>query len=279
VQLAGDDVAGVPIAVTQDGNGTVPASVTTDTTGVALFTYTAPSSPQIELVTATMTDAGLTSADGVILTTEHPVTVTISPATVTLAPGQTQQFTATVTGPASGVTWSATGGTITTSGLFTAGTTTGSFSVTARTSSPVIVVGGATVTIAAPVSVEGLYIGELCVKGFFAAEESCIPDMQVAYQCTLQSFVSSGRTCGWFAQGGVTAVPNHATFCQIETDGTTAGGSFLGIITWCRFAPLTPVQASAVFNGSIGNGLLSFTVTAHDPGGNVLQERFSGTKF
>ncbi len=60
------------------------------------------------------------------------IKVTVSPKTVTLAPNATQQFTATVKGTTNtGVNWSATGGAITATGLFTAGTTAGSFKVRA----------------------------------------------------------------------------------------------------------------------------------------------------
>lgn len=58
--------------------------------------------------------------------------VTISPASVNLAPGQTQQFNKSVTGLANtAVTWSATGGSIDSSGLFTAGNSAGAFVVRA----------------------------------------------------------------------------------------------------------------------------------------------------
>src|SRR6185436_10718746 len=57
---------------------------------------------------------------------------TVSPASTTVVTGGTRQFTATVTGTANtAVTWTATGGTITSAGLFTAGQTPGSFQVTA----------------------------------------------------------------------------------------------------------------------------------------------------
>ena len=60
------------------------------------------------------------------------VTVTIQPTSVTLAAGGTQQFVATVHGSADPrVNWSATGGTITNTGLFTAGGTPGTFYVRA----------------------------------------------------------------------------------------------------------------------------------------------------
>jgi hypothetical protein len=60
------------------------------------------------------------------------VSVIVNPTSASVQTGTTQQFSATVTGTSStGVTWSATGGTISTSGLFTAGATAGAFTVTA----------------------------------------------------------------------------------------------------------------------------------------------------
>lgn len=63
--------------------------------------------------------------------------IVTSPASISLPVGQTQQFAASATLSSGGsqsntpVTWSATGGTITTGGLYTAGSTTGSFRVIA----------------------------------------------------------------------------------------------------------------------------------------------------
>jgi len=60
------------------------------------------------------------------------VSVTIVPASVTLSPGATAQFKATVTGSADQtVAWYCTGGSIWASGLYQAGTTPGTFTVTA----------------------------------------------------------------------------------------------------------------------------------------------------
>src|SRR5262249_29890130 len=76
-----------------------------------------------------------TTKNGTAGVTIQPATVsvTVTPSTVTLQPGKTQQFTATVTGTANtAVTWSATGGTVSSSGLYTAGSVNGSFSVTAK---------------------------------------------------------------------------------------------------------------------------------------------------
>ena len=58
--------------------------------------------------------------------------VAIAPASVSLQVGGTQQFSATVTGTSNtAVTWSATGGTISSGGLYTAGSLPGSYTVTA----------------------------------------------------------------------------------------------------------------------------------------------------
>src|SRR4051794_33852242 len=61
-----------------------------------------------------------------------PVQVSVSPTTVTLQPGGAQTFTATVTGSSNtAVTWTATGGTVSSTGAYTAGSTAGNFTVTA----------------------------------------------------------------------------------------------------------------------------------------------------
>ena len=76
------------------------------------------------------------------------VTVVVTPASVVLKPGQMQQFTATVSGSANtAVTWSATGGAITQSGLFTAGQNSGTYQVTATSDADTSRQGSAAVTI------------------------------------------------------------------------------------------------------------------------------------
>jgi hypothetical protein len=78
------------------------------------------------------------------------VTVAVTPGTVTVAPGGTQQFTASVSGASDqSVTWSAAGGTITQAGLFTAGSTAGSFAVRATSVADPAAFAEAAVTIAA----------------------------------------------------------------------------------------------------------------------------------
>ncbi|MBI4911359.1 MAG: IPT/TIG domain-containing protein [Acidobacteria bacterium] len=83
------------------------------------------------------------------------VAVTIAPTTVTLAAGATQQFTATVTGsPNTAVFWTKTGGgSLTSTGLYTAPTTPGTYMVRATSQADFTKYASATVTVTAGVTV------------------------------------------------------------------------------------------------------------------------------
>jgi len=84
-------------------------------------------------------------------------TVAVNPSSISIAPGGTQQFSVADSAGAS-ITWSATSGTISSGGLYTAGTTPGTFAVTARDSSgnqttaSVVIAPVHTVTIESPQS-------------------------------------------------------------------------------------------------------------------------------
>ena len=76
------------------------------------------------------------------------VVVGVQPLTASLAPGGTQQFTATVTGASNtAVTWSASGGTISTAGLFTAPQNGGSYIVRATSAADTRSSGSALATV------------------------------------------------------------------------------------------------------------------------------------
>jgi hypothetical protein len=80
-----------------------------------------------------------------------PVTVTITPTTASVYNGKTKQFTATTNAPNPAVTWSvqegAAGGTVTSSGLYTAASTPGTFHVVATSASDPSRSAAATVTV------------------------------------------------------------------------------------------------------------------------------------
>jgi len=78
------------------------------------------------------------------------ITVGIAPKSASVQAGSTQPFTATVTGTSNaGITWSATGGTISSSGVYTAGNNAGNFTVTATSVADASKQSQATVTITA----------------------------------------------------------------------------------------------------------------------------------
>lgn len=109
--------------------------------------------------------------------------ITVSPDPATLTPGETQQFTATVTGSANtDVTWTATGGTIDAAGSFTAGAQEGAYEVTATSVEDPSVSTAATVTIAdaGVPNLTGVYVGtalEFYDTGELEDEHSVIYDV------------------------------------------------------------------------------------------------------
>lgn len=123
-----------PAAVAFSTNGTNAAKSTT-----ATFTKAGSYSFQV-----TLTDAGgLTTSSSVNVTVSQTLTsIAVSPTGITMSTGGTQQFTATgldqfaaALGAQPAFTWTATGGAISSTGLFTAGATAGPFTVTAASGS------------------------------------------------------------------------------------------------------------------------------------------------
>ena len=110
--------------------------------------YTAPSISGTYMVTATSLADPSKSASATV-TVNGSVAVTISPPALSIGLGGTQQFTATVTGTIdTAITWTASGGTISTSGLFTAPpAVTGIYVVTATSVADPTKSASATVTV------------------------------------------------------------------------------------------------------------------------------------
>ncbi|MFI5110085.1 MAG: choice-of-anchor Q domain-containing protein [Terriglobales bacterium] len=135
--------------VTGSGNTTVNWSMNPLVGSMSGNVYNAPASVTAQqTVTVTATSAADPSKFASATVTLVPVSITISPTSFSLNPGQSHPFTATVTGSSNtGVNWSATGGTVDGSGNYTAGTSTGTFSVTATSQSDTTKFATANVTI------------------------------------------------------------------------------------------------------------------------------------
>jgi putative Ca2+/H+ antiporter (TMEM165/GDT1 family) len=157
----------LPFVATVKGaaNATVAWSVQEGTTGGSITTlgvYTAPNTVGTYHVVATSAADPTASATAAVTIEQPPVisssvSVAISPLTVTVAEAGSLSFVATVKGAAnSTVTWSiqegATGGSITSSGLYTAPNTSGTYHVVATSVADATASASAVVTIEPPVT-------------------------------------------------------------------------------------------------------------------------------
>ena len=157
------------------------------------------------------------------------VVVTVSPDPIILVPGQTQQFTATVTGTENtDVTWTATGGTIDTSGLFTAGTASGDFIVTATSSADDSVSDSATATV---FYVDGGYSGrgDEFVDSGGTLESTDVPFQmsieQVGAQITVRQFFGGPLDSSWIFNGSIDGTRIQATSTVDNCSRTNSGNA------------------------------------------------------
>ena len=151
--------AATPTSIQSGQSATLNWSVTGATTlsiapgiGTVTGNSTSVTPASTTTYTLTATNAGGSAFASTTVTVATPaISVNVTPPSATLAPGGTKQFAASVTGTSNtNVTWTATGGSITANGLFTAGATAGNFTVTATSAQDTSRSGTATVTIAAP---------------------------------------------------------------------------------------------------------------------------------
>ena len=146
---------GVSQQFTAAVSGTTNTAVTWSATGGTISTnglYTAPAAAGNYTVRATSVADTSKSASATVTVTAPPpvVAVSVSPTTASLQTGATQQFAASVTGSSNtGVTWTATGGTISAGGLYTAPATAGTYTVTATSVADNSKSASATVTVTA----------------------------------------------------------------------------------------------------------------------------------
>ena len=137
--------------VTGSANITVNWSATAGTIS-ATGLYTAPNAPGTYNVKATSAADSTKSASAQVIVTATPpsVLVTVSPTAASIQTSSMQQFTATVTGSANtSVNWSATGGTVSAAGLYTAPNAAGTYTVTATSAADSTKSASAQVTVTA----------------------------------------------------------------------------------------------------------------------------------
>ncbi|HKV75110.1 MAG TPA: Ig-like domain-containing protein [Gemmatimonadales bacterium] len=199
-----------------DGSTTSPAVDWSATGGsiTASGDFTAGTSTGAYLVVARQHDGTLADTTQVTVTPPVLTQVILTPATATLAAGLTQQFAVSgrlsdgaTTTPS--VTWSATGGTITSSGLFTAGNTAGSFRVIAKQQ-------GGTLADTSAVTISSAVLTQVIVTPVSASVPSGLTQ-----QFTASGKLSDGSTTApavtWTATGGT------VTTAGLYTAGNTTG--------------------------------------------------------
>ncbi len=166
-----------------------------------------PSATTTYTLTATNSGGSVTATTTVTVTAVPVITVTISPTSASLVAGSTRQFTATVTGAGNtAVTWTATGGTVSSSGLYTAGGTAGSFSVKATSVQDSTKSASAAITITAAQPV-GVSISPTSATLF--------PNGTQSFTATVTNASNTGVT--WTATGGTVSPAG------VYTAGATAG--------------------------------------------------------
>ena len=139
-------------------SGTTNTAVTWKASGGSVTSggqYTAPSLAGTYTVTATSAaDSSKSASAAVTVTQPIQVSISVSPTTASLQTGAQQQFAATVSGTTNtAVTWTASGGTVASGGLYTAPSSAGSYTVTATSAADSSKSASAVVTVTQPIQV------------------------------------------------------------------------------------------------------------------------------
>jgi hypothetical protein len=136
-------------------SGTTNTAVTWKASGGTVTSgglYTAPSSAGTYIVTA-ISAADSTKSSSAVVQVSQPtqLSISVSPSALSLSTGGQKQFSASVSGSSNtAVSWSASGGTITTGGLYVAPSTAGNYAIQAVSLADPTKSASATVSVSAP---------------------------------------------------------------------------------------------------------------------------------
>ena len=210
------------------------------------------------------------------------VSVTCNPASVQT--GQTSQCTATVTGTgsySSAVTWSASAGTINSSGLLTAPSTAGTVTVTATSTQDATKSGTATVTITAPavaVSVSPASATVLigAAQQFTATVTGAV---NTAVTWSVNDVTGGNATVGTISSAGGYTAPDSAPTPNTVTVKATS------VADTTKFAAATVTISSAVSITALSAtsaqplSLITITGSVFDPAADILVRFFDGDHY
>ncbi|MGA2001513.1 MAG: hypothetical protein ABSG52_16110, partial [Terriglobales bacterium] len=194
---------------------------------------------------------------GVSSTSSIIVGVGVSPTTAALTTGGTQQFSATVSGTTNtAVTWSASGGTISSTGLYTAPSTAGTYAITATSAADPTKSASATVSVSAPATVS-----VSVAPTSTTTTTNGTAQFSATVSGTTNTAVTWSATGGSISSTGLYTAPNTAgtyTVKAVSAADTTKTAS--GSVT--VNAPVTVVISVAPTSATISTGgTQQFTAT------------------
>lgn len=273
-------------AVAGAENTTVLYSVQEGAAGGSITTsglYTAPSTAGVfHVVAVSEADRNVKAIATVTVTPSPVVTVTVNPAALSLGAGQTQQFTATVTGVAdTAVTWSvveATGGTVTAGGFYTAPIAPGVYHLEARSRAAPAKFAVATITVD-PIVVAvspATALVEIGSTQQFTATVSGAANTAVTWS------IQEGPACGAITGTGLYTPPSVVGTCHViatSVVGGVAASATVNVINpvTVLIAPLNVTlsmnqvqQFTATVQGS-SNQAVTWSVKEGALGGTITQ--------
>ena len=242
------------VAGVSGGNSTVG---TISTAGLYSAPASVPSPAMVVVSVVSQADPSKSASASVTITVNIPGgVVTVSPSSLILQPGKTQQFTATDSAGLA-VTWTATGGTITSSGLYTAGAATGSFAVTATDSQNNV--GRASVSIQSPGGSslnyttwknDNLGTGQQTKEIFLAPSNVNSANFGILFSITLDGAVFAQPL--YMSNLSIGGVTHNVVFAATENDSVYAfDADQAGAPLWK--VSLIPAGAAAVPTSLVGS--------------------------
>jgi len=243
-------------------SGSSNTAVTWSATGGSVSStgmYTAPSTGGTFAVTATSVADSTKSASATVTVSAPVVAISVSPGSASLLASATQQFTATVTGSSNtSVTWSATGGTISSGGLYTAPTAAGTYTVKATSAADSTKSASATVTVSAPVVAVAISPGSASLSASatqqFTATVTGSSNTAVSWSATGGTIASSGLYTAPAAAGTYTVKATSAADSTKSASATVTVSAPVQHSVTLTWGAETSVVGYNVYRGTVSGG-------------------------
>ncbi len=241
--------------------GSSNTGVTWSTTAGTFSTggyFTAPSVSSTAVVTVTATSLADSTKRAHAYVTVSPsgpsVSVTVSPSPVALHSGNSQQFNALVQGSSNtGVTWSATSGTVSSSGMFSAPTVTSSTNVTVTATSVVDSTKRSSASVAVSPSVATLSITTASLSGAQSGSSYSYPISATGGTTPYQWNIASGSLPQGFtlnSSGQVSGTTTQTGQFSFTAQVTDAGNSTASqVFSLSVSTPPPPPPVGSNFDG------------------------------